>query len=153
MLKVFCRKHEGIEDESTELNRPFGIVFSLGSCFKGAYQSVSSWKPCCGSSWKMLDFKPLDSLEALSHSELAIGIINASSRISSMSKTSRLLVCLLSVNMFELACWSCYRCYIRVFPYLWGCAGLQTNVNPNAGIAILECWRVRGGGTRLNVQH
>ena len=103
MLKVFCRKHEGIEDESTELNRPFGIVFSLGSCFKGAYQSVSSRKPRCGSSWKMLDFEPLDSLEALSHPELAIGISNASS-LCSMSNTSGLLGRIETKSCFELAC-------------------------------------------------
>ena len=42
VLKVASGEQEGVEGESIEFNRPFGIVFSLESYLKGASQAISS---------------------------------------------------------------------------------------------------------------
>ena len=77
VLKVASGEHEGVEDESIEFNRPFGIILSLESYLKGASQVISSCEPCNGSSMEVPDLEPLNSLEAYSSSEEAIGISNA----------------------------------------------------------------------------
>ena len=64
VLKVASGEHEGVEDESVEFNRPFGIVVSLESYLKGASQVISSLEPIDGSSMKVSDLEPLYSLKA-----------------------------------------------------------------------------------------